>query len=236
MCVACGERPQPARKDSGDHPTHHRCEECWRVYQGRRNLRDRILKRDGWSLGFERRDRHCSLCGMAIPPLHFAIKAEEAFCLSCVEACGFYEAMQRRKAHLPPRLNHAKVMTVPWELGATPDDLQIPVDKRRDFVYLSFPLAMPVMLGLAIHVVRVLMERKIQSVAGPHRDAMCFRIHVRANRPGRAERLAAIATEAVLPYCACVEVPRACYGTVRGAIYDTFGNPLVRRVKRATVQ
>ena len=65
LCIDCGVRPQPARKD-GEPGTHHRCDPCAKQYLQRRHLRHRLLS-GPWSYAAAAEPRRCVECVGDIP-------------------------------------------------------------------------------------------------------------------------------------------------------------------------
>ena len=232
LCVACGENPQPARKDSGDSPTHHRCDPCWKRYQSLKNLRDRMLGGEGWGLAMNVA-RPCGLCGQNIPDGVYSIFTPSIdACLACVEAAGFIEALEARGAHLPPLLQHAAV------------DARKAVGEGMistlNFIAFTFPPAMPAMIGLALHMWLHMMQ---QFIAGgvqcmcvclcvPRAVEFKATVEIGSKDQDGSKLVSAIALELV-GFCARVTVPRAFYRAARNMVYETHGNPFARRVKRS---
>ena len=254
LCVACGKNPQPPRRDSGDSPTHHRCDDCWPHYQQLKNLRDRILDGEGWMLTTTGKARSCELCGEAIAYNEYSILTTRGIdsCFYCVEACGFNEALQAHGGDAPPLLQGAavKVKTITDSLSEAERDTlarwstlssqSSPAGVCSNFLTFVFPPAMAVMTGLAVHLLRGFLEDGIQCVCGPEHRATGFRVTVvEAGSPKQRPDVPALVSATTLQlvrFCTGVEVPRKFYQSARGKVYDTVGNPLARRVKRARVE
>ena len=240
LCVACGENPQPARKDSGDSPTHHRCDPCWKRYQSLKNLRDRMLDGENWGLAPDGEARPCGLCGGNIPAAAYSIFTSTInACLACVEAAGFIEALTVRGANVAPMLQHAVVETVSvLNLKNLTNDEQKAVDEGwlPNMVAVTFPPAIPAMIVLALHMGRKFLARGVLCACGPRARAVEFKVSVQigSQEPDVCGLVSDITSELVT-FCACVKVPRAFYRAARNMVYETHGNPLARRLKRLPV-
>ena len=240
LCVACGENPQPARKDSGDSPTHHRCDPCWKRYQSLKNLRDRMLDGENWGLAPDGEARPCGLCGGNIPAAAYSIFTSTIIaCLACVEAAGFIEALTVRGANVAPMLQHAVVETVSvLNLKNLTNGEQKAVDEGwlPNMVAVTFPPAIPAMIVLALHMGRKFLARGVLCACGPRARAVEFKVSVQigSQEPDVCGLVSDITSELVT-FCACVKVPRAFYRAARNMVYETHGNPLARRLKRLPV-
>ena len=253
LCVACGKNPQPPRKDSGDSPTHHRCDACWPHYQQLKNLRERMLDGEGWILTTTGKARSCKLCGEAIAYNEYSILTTRIeACFYCVEACGFNEALQARGGDAPPLLKSAavKVQRIPDSLSEAKRDMlatwstlssaSSPAGVCSNFLTFAFPPAMAMMTGLAVHLLRGFLEDGVQCVCAPKPFATGFRATVvQAGSPKQkpdVRDLVSATTLQLVRFCTRVEVPHEFYRSARQKVYDTVGNPLARRVKRVQVQ
>ena len=253
LCVACGRNPQPPRKDSGDSPTHHRCDACWPHYQQLKNLRDRILDGEGWMLTTTGSARSCKLCAEAIAFNEYSILTTRIdACFYCVEACGFKEALHAHGGDAPPLLKSAavKVARIAGSLSEAERDMlaswstlssaSSPAGVCSNFLTFVFPPGMAMMTGLAVHLLRGFLGDGIQCVCGPKHFATGFRVTiVEAGSPKQkpdVPDLVSTTTLQLVRFCARVEVPRELYRSAREMVYDTVGNPLARRVRPAPAE
>ena len=172
MCIDCGERPRPARRD-GKPGTHHRCDPCARIYLGRRTLL-RQLKTGPWLYLMQPVTVRCAECARAVPPgcAYFAFLPKTApasaapgpprprsrpaprydferpVCWECVRDSGWLEQV-RESAPAMPRLRSARVQKLSYD-GATG-------------VLIQIPLGMSALAGAGLE----LMRRWIEGVLGP---------------------------------------------------------------------
>ena len=235
LCVACGENPQPDRKDSGPSPTHHRCDPCWKRYQPLKNLRDRMLHGEGWRLVPNDEACPCGLCGQNILRSASVIRTSSVnACSACVDAADFYQSMTNRGAHVAPLLRHA---TVGVRSDSDSDGEAVDEGVFPNTIVFTFPPAMPAMIGLAFHTVRRFWARGVLCGCGPHTLAVEFKAIVQIGSQDQdVPELVSAVTSELVRFCACVKVPRAFYRAARNMVYETHGNPLARRVKRVSVK
>lgn len=239
LCVACGQAPQPPRKDPGDHPTQHRCDACWRVYQRLRTLRSRLLEDSGWTFACRGQTSWCKLCGGTIAMNEYAAQLSDAdsACWTCMEACGFVAAIADA-VPTGPVLQHAAVTfgATPSPVTATEREL-IAGGKLPPFVVLRFPPAIPALLGFSLKLLQLLAKGDVQGGCSTDADAVGLTAIVQpGSDPFAARDLVATMALGLARFATRVEVPPECYRLARQMVYDKCGNPLARRVTRARVQ
>ena len=220
LCVACGGRPQPARKDSGDHPTHHRCDPCWRRYRALKALRQTMLHCTGWKFTAAGSAAACEVCGAEMRAGEFGLLAADKYaCSRCLVASEVTEAWIRTGADGPAILQTARVVVC-----ETTD--------RPLCVVIRFPPAIPPMLALAIHLTWHLNDAGVKVGFTASAKAGGFEVQVQAAGTDAPDGVAATAAELAC-FAARVVVPRGCYRPARQLTYDTHGITAAHRLVRA---
>ena len=97
LCIDCGKRPQPARRD-GEPGTHHRCNPCARVWLARRARRRALL--DGeWGYTGGPFGRVCETCNRTVPEGEWVFRigpdpdGGPVLCWDCAVDAGYARAL-----------------------------------------------------------------------------------------------------------------------------------------------
>ena len=231
LCIDCGKRPQPARRD-GEPGTHHRCNPCARVWLARRARRRALL--DGeWSYTGGPFGRVCETCNRTVPEGEWVFRigpdpdGGPVLCWDCAVDAGYARALASAAPHRPI-LQSASLTLFTVEPGdAVP------------FMVIRVPPAMPVVAAAALHFLRHYVNAGVPAGVGADRRVhdLTFTVSAGADLPPAdlADYVGA-AGVFLTATASRVSVPRGIYKAVRQSVYDAVGGVAARRLHRDTVQ